>query len=99
MHLRIILMNNDESPLPWLSCDASIISWAVTALQSMSVSSLQTEFAKEFALRPAISFPKGMRRVQFAEKVGGPVSKGVDIETDEMVFSRQLHQYLLERGF
>jgi hypothetical protein len=25
---------------------------------------------------------------QFAEKVGGPASKGVDIETDEMVFRR-----------
>jgi hypothetical protein len=50
------------------------------------VSSLRTEFAKEFALRSNISFPKGMRRVQFAEKVGGPASKGVDIETDEIVF-------------
>ena len=56
------------------------------------VSSLQTEFAKEFALRPTISFPKGMCSVQFAEKVGGAVSKGVDSETDEMVFSRKLQQ-------
>jgi hypothetical protein len=35
MHLRIISVNNDESPLLWLSCDASIISSAVTVLQSM----------------------------------------------------------------
>jgi hypothetical protein len=63
------------------------------------MSGLQSEFATKLALRPAVSLAKGMRSVQFAEKVGGVAGRGFGIEIGETVFSRQFRQDLLEGWF
>lgn len=63
------------------------------------MSGLQSEFANEFALRPAVAFAKRMSGVQFAAIVGGAAGKGVGGKVHKMVFGRQFRHDLLERGF
>src|SRR5580698_4237711 len=53
------------------------------------VAGLQSDLTNEFALRPAIAFPKRMSRIQLAEKIGRAIGKHRGIQVSEVAsFSR-----------
>ena len=63
------------------------------------VASLQSDLTNEFALCPAIAFPKRMSSIQIAEKIGRAIGKHRGIQVSEVVLHREFLQDLLQRRF